>query len=236
MFVCALVLASTTPGQTHVSGLQPIKITDRFNLGGRTIVVPAPEDFTNGLGRFERFTTLITATEGPDLDILAAHVPNLIVEDLSKAATPIDLYTKVSVAKKARSMDITPESFAVIVTAVEKNFTNYVDPNSPIMKRSIASANTKMKERTGEDVGLKLREPTNLGFFDKRPGVLSTMAIMNVEANGRSQAVLTSVSFLLVNKRCIYVAVFKGLTGDEDVKTVQDLTKKWTTAIIAANR
>jgi len=99
ILACAFVLAAAAWGQkpTDVTG-------DRFDLGGRKVVVPAPEGFTNGLGRFDRFTTVMTATESPDLDILLAHVPTSMVDELTKGPANIDFYTKVSVAKKARTL------------------------------------------------------------------------------------------------------------------------------------
>jgi hypothetical protein len=178
----------------------------------------------------------MTVTESPDLDILAAHVPNSMVEVLSKGPADMNFYTKVSVAKRARNYDLTPEGFDELIATVEKNFSSYLDLNSPVMKRTVDNANTNLKEKLGPDTNIGLSQPTNLGFFDKKPGVFSAMILTNVEAPGVKKTVLNSISYVLVNKRLIYVYGFKALTNNEDVKILEDFTKKWTAAIIAANK
>jgi len=209
---------------------------DSFDLGGRTVVVPAPAGFTNGLGRFERFTTVMTGKESPDLDILAAHVPISKVEELTRGPVALDLYTKVSINKRGRTLDVTPEMFTALIAAVKKNFGNFIDPSSAIVRQTIASANTKLKEQMGPDAEIDLGQQTNLGFFDEQPRIFSGMVIMKVTENGSPKVVLTSVSYLLLNKRCVYAYCIKALSGGEDAKTLQDFTKKWTAALIAANK
>ena len=231
ILACAFVLAAAAWGQkpAGVGG-------DRFDLGGRAVVVPAPESFTNGLGRFDRFTTVMTATESPDLDILLAHVPTSMVDELTKGPANIDFYTKVSVAKKARTYDLTLAGFDQMVASVEKNFGNYIDLNNPRIKRTVESANTNLKDKLGPDTHINMSQPTSLGFFDKKPGVFSGMILMNVEGNGVRKKVLNSMSYVLVNRRLIYVYAFKTFTSDEDVKPLEDFAKKWTAAIRAANK
>jgi len=209
---------------------------DSFDLGGRAIVVPAPQGFANGLGRFEKFSMVMNATEGPNLDILAAHAPVSKTEELMRGSVSLDLYTKVSVLKSLRTMDVTPENFATVVAEVEKNFTSFIDPNGPTIKGAVASANAKLKEQTGEEAGLDLSQPKSLGFFDKQPQIFSAMVMMNVAVNGGHKTMLSSLSYLLINKRLVYAYVFKELTSEEDVKTLQVFTRKWTSAIVAANK
>ena len=62
------------------------------------------------------------------------------------------------------------------------------------------------------------------------------MVMMNVAVNDGHKTMLSSLSYLLINKRLVYAYCFKELTSEEDVKTLQDFTKKWTSAIVAANK
>jgi len=231
ILACALVFVLSAAGQKPADAP-----SDRFNLGGRTVIVPAPEGFANGLRLIERFSAIANATEGADLDTLAAHVPISSLLDLMSGAAALDLYTKVSVAKKARSIDLTPAQFNGVVATVQKNFSSYIDPKNPSFKKTIETASTRLKERLGTETSLELSQPQNLGFFDKKPGVFSGMLMMSVHVNDVSQTMLGSVSYVLVNKRLIYVYGFKPLKSDEDVTTLQNFIKKWTAAIIAANR
>ena len=86
ILTCALVFVLPAAGQK--SAAAP---SDRFNLGGRTVIVPAPEGFTNGLGLLERFSAIANATEGADLDTLAAHVPISSLLDLMSGVAALDL-------------------------------------------------------------------------------------------------------------------------------------------------
>jgi len=86
ILTCALVFVLPAAGQKPAAA-----DSDRFILGGRTVIVPAPEGFTNGLRLLERFSAIANATEGADLDTLAAHVPISSLLDLMSGVAALDL-------------------------------------------------------------------------------------------------------------------------------------------------
>ena len=209
---------------------------DMYDIGGRKVRIPAPEGFSDGL-RFERYSALISATEYPDLEILASHVSAVTAQKLEKGASPpLEFYTKVSVDKRFKTMDQTPELFAYTVADLEKNFDTYIDPNGPTVRSMVKGVDKGLTSEAGREAKFDISQPRNLGYFERSEHVFSALMLNEVRAFNRQKTMLVSISMVNVDRRLLYVYVYKVYSSEADIQLVTDTTKKWTAAIIAANK
>jgi len=210
---------------------------DLYMVGGREVRIPPPEGFTDAFASLEKYTLLITATESPGLEIVASHVENSIAKRIEKGGNPpLDLYTKVSVDRQLKTVDETPELFAATVAVLEKNFDTYLDPSLPLMKSVIKNTDQGLTAEYRREAKLDLKQPRRLGFFEKKADVFSALMITDVQAFGRKKTMLTSLSLVNVNRRLLYVYGYKVFSSESDIRALTDFTKKWTAAILAANK
>jgi hypothetical protein len=232
----ALVLAAMLAGMTHAQ--QPGGLAgDLYRIGDRFVRVPAPAGFTDAGSRFENMRERFTASESPDSELLAVFVQNVLVPSLEKGDDPdLEFYAKVSVLRAAKTVDFTPDLFAFYTTDLEKKFDKMLDPTGPALAPLIKNAEKGLDTHWGRGTGFDLKEPKNLGFFDKQPCIFSAMVLMNVELLEKKIPLLVSLSFVLVNKRIVYVSGYRRLTNGKDAEVLRDFTMKWTAGIVAANK
>ena len=210
---------------------------DVYTVGGREVRIPSPEGFTDAFARLEKYASLISSTESPSLEVVASHVENSVAKRIEKGGSPeLDLYTKVSVDKQLKVVDQTPELFAATVAALEKNFDTYLDPSLPLMKSVIKNTDQGLTTEYGRDAKLDLKKPRRLGIFEKKADVFSALMITDVQAFGRKKTMLTALSLVNVNRRLLYVYAYKVFSSESDIHALTDFTKKWTAAILAANK
>ncbi len=76
------------------------------------------------------------ATEDARNEVLTIHLPASEFPKLeANQDKDLDLYTKVSVSKRVKTLDISPSMFAELVSASEKQIVALLGPNSDIFKR-----------------------------------------------------------------------------------------------------
>ena len=209
---------------------------DTFDVGGRTIAIPPPEGFVNGL-KFERYASVISAAESALLQTLASHLDIAVAKRIEKGGSPpLDLYTKVSVAKDTKDIDGTPEVFAATVATLEKNFDTYVDPNGPTIRSIVKEVDQGLTNEYGKQAKVDISHPRRLGFFEKNEHVFSAIMMNQVQAFDRQKTMLVSISLISVGRRLLYVYVYKVYSSESDIPLVTEMTKKWTQAIVMANK
>jgi hypothetical protein len=210
--------------------------SDKYQFGDRRITIPAPDGFTNVVGRFAHVTKRMNATESPGNDLLAVHVPETFVPKL-QASEEIDLefYTKASAINRIRAADVSAELYKAVVADLEKNFNTYLDPNGPVMT-GVEKNSEKGLAAIGNETKVEMAGTKNLGFFEKTPQVFSAMMQLNLVMYGRRLTTLGTLSAMHIKGRFITVATYKMNPTDRDAKMLADFAKKWTAKIIAANK
>lgn len=233
----ALVVLTYTAGASAQTSPESASPSDSFEIGSRTIRVPAPEGFTKIGRRHGRILSVQEASEPAKNEIIAIHLPT---DQLSRSKRNPDwqpeFFTKVSASRIGRDEDITPESFLAVGAYIEKEFAKMTDPRgrSVLAEQHYASKNlTELLERTTK---VQRDQPVSLGVFDRSDRVHSTLALMSLSANNRSYKFLGSVSFVYVNMRLLYVYVYKSDPVEEDLAMIRDFTRNWTASIVAANQ
>lgn len=210
--------------------------TDVYPLGTRTVKIPAPEGFSEISARFPRIAARLAATEDPGNEILAVHLPDsLLYEFTYDQDRDLEFYTKVSVARPARTLVFTPAMFAEMVAKMERSFDTYLDPDGPLLREIKGNAEKGMAEYWGTDAKVALNQPKSLGFFDKGENVFSAMLFINVALNRKRYPLLVTTSSLNINNRLVFLYAYRMSAAKEDIEMLRTFTKKWTTAVLAAN-
>jgi hypothetical protein len=210
--------------------------SDRFRLGSRTVRIPAPEGFTDVLLRFERVAGRLMATEDPGNEPLATHLPVSVIPQFeANRDHDLEFYTKVSISKRLRGVDITPEAFWQIQSSVDKEIGVLFGADGTLRSRIEGNTGKGLSALWENQTSVRIDQPLNLGVFDKGEKVISSMVFLKYEVNAKKCSMLATMSFLSVNQRLLFVYAFKTNWIKEDIEMLRDFTKKWTSAIIAAN-
>jgi len=205
-----------------------------YDLGGRTVRVPAPESFTDTVQHYPRIAARLIAAESPQNEVLAVHVTDEIVPQIKAGGEPdLPFYTKVSVWKQLKGADVETHDFRSLAAEFEKQ--------SPGTLQSIAKAGeTRAGERLtthwGSEVNLKIGETRLLGIFDSQPQSVSSMFLMSLEMFNRRVLVLGSMSLVHVNKRILFLYVFRTPESAADQDLVAEVTRSWVARTVAANK
>lgn len=236
--VCAIGL--TTQAQDHAPRAEKAK-TSSVRLGDKVISIPDPDGFEEAMSQFPKYKERVIATEGPDNDALLAHSPVSDCELMRNgSAATYDHYTKVSVLKVGRELTVSRALMTEAVASFRKNAGTYLDPNGATMKSLAKKAARGLTEADARETKLDFTQTQHLGEFDVRPDINSFLLLMTVRVSaGGTEAtvpMLTSLSFVRVKERIIYVYVFKKYRAETDVEAIKQFTTKWTTGIVAANK
>jgi hypothetical protein len=220
--------------------LQPKPAIAVFQLGDQVTRIPAPVGFEEGASQFEKIKQHFTATEAPDNDMLAVHLPRADCERLRAGEFgPFDFYTKISIRRAIRGENYSAARFADLVEAFRKSGSQILDINGPTMKGIVARLDKSLTELSQQSTEIDLSQPVNLGEFDTRPNVYSVMLLMNFKTKiGDEEAsvpVLGGLSYVRINQRLVYVYTYRKYKAGADVQTLRDFTKAWIGQILAAN-
>jgi hypothetical protein len=228
--VCAL--AASAAGQSPSENAS----CDTYDIGSRTVRIPAPEGFTKIGLRYNHILSVQVAAEPANNEIFALHLPN---EQLSKHLTDFngspEFFTKVSVSRVGRNEDITPAGFAATKAYIEQEFARMTDPDNAAMKAGQQIVSKNITELLDSHTKGKWDRPVNLGVFDSGDRVYSTLTLLSPSANKTKYKFLATVSFVFVNSRLIYVYAYRSNPVEADVELLRDFTRRWTALIIAAN-
>jgi len=210
------------------------------SVGDRAISIPPPEGFEEASSQFQRVKARFEATEAPQNDVLAVHLPTGDCNLARRGERPtFEQYTKVSVLRAGRQQSITPAFFAHIVSEFRKNDSTYLDMDSPKMQEMFKQWDRELSKLESKDLKLDLSQPRKLGEFDVRQNVYSLMLLMNLNVGAEGQQttipMLASMTYLLVKDKVIFVYTYKRYHSRTDVATLKDFTTKWNNSILAAN-
>lgn len=196
---------------------------DSYDLGERKVRVPAPDNFTDTMVLYPRIAGRLVASESPLNEVLAVHVTDEILPQIKNGEEPdLPFYTKVSVLKQFKAVDVESADFQSLVADVEKQSPGALQS---IAKSGEKTSNEGLNKHWGGDVGLKIGETRILGHFDKQLQSYSTMFIVNLEMFNRKMTVLGSMSLVHVNKRVLFLYIFRLPTSASDQDVVANVAK-----------
>jgi hypothetical protein len=230
LFICLFALLVPVAAQ-----YPPDKNPDTFHLGAKTVRIPPPENFTDVIGLIRNDNGRFAPDEPGGL--LSLAVPDKVIDRL--AATPLmqlDIYTKARIEPSIRTTEISPDLYASVVSEFQKNFTTLFDPKGKIVNDARQEIKDFVTRVSGNKSKVEVAPVRNLGYFQKTENTFSALMLMTIEVNGTRIPMLVTVSLLRINDRLINAAVYKRLPTEQDFTLIPEFTKKWTTAILTANK
>lgn len=220
------LLCVTVGAQTRV---EP---QDSFDLNGATVRIPPPDGFAATFGRFTRLRGRFGASAGTLVEV---HVPVNVITDLEKSQD-IDLtfYTRVTVPEGSYERDFSPDEFRELVANFEKQYPAEFDPkrSRDAMGRLADGRNVFLGTGPGSSVTMT----TNLGQFGRGSNVFNGMALKRILVPGRDTDQLVAMSVLYLRKRIVSTYFYRTFHDEKDAAILRDAVKKWTAAILAANK
>ena len=234
-FFLLLVLTASLFLPLHA---QPnVPISDVYQLGTKQVRVPVPEGFINSATRYDRVVERLYLSEDPRNETIASFVHQSLIPKLDlNQNVDIPLYAKFSVVRSVMAVDCSPENFAQTVKVSKSLNAVFLDPDSKLHKDQEASLSKNLGEVWGTDKQARLVDQKDLGYFQDANGLFSALSATNLQVDGKTFPMVYSTSLVLVNKRLLLLTVYRMGSTKEDVDTIIDVTKKWTAAVIEANK
>lgn len=227
--------AQSTPQAAAPTAAEP-----RYQLGERSVLIPAPEGFVEAISKMPQFKAFFEATEAAALELLAAHIPTADLERLQRGDTQLlRFYTKVSIPRQVKTVDIKAADFSQFVTIFEQQQAEIFDLNNPKIKASLEEIEKNLQGLSGKDVQMVMTQPTNLGVIEKGSDRFIAMILTQLKlqvGTGQVEApLLCAISVLRINQRLVFVYSYREYKSKEDISTLKAFTQKWVGQIIAAN-
>lgn len=236
-----LLLAAFAAAQTSAQ-TRPAPGVQVLRLGAASVRLPAPEGFVEATAKSERVRQYFTTSESPENEMLAVHMPAGTVEGIDGGQTPMpDFYTKVSVLRRAKEMDMSPAGFASLIGTIDRQGSKLFDPKNPDTARKLKEVESRVNAASQNGSQLTFDGPEVLGVFEKSPNVYSMLMLVKLNvtsAGGQSTQipVLAAASFVRVRARVLFVYVYRRFNAAEDADRVKTFARRWNEQIIAANR
>lgn len=214
--------------------------TTLVQLGNRTIDIPSPVGFEEASSRFESVKKRFTATEAPELDLLAVHMTTDDIQRLNRAEKPaLDSYTKVSVQRSSRGRVSTSAELEAIKKELRRPDTAVFDINNPSLQPTLKNLNKGLTELNARETTVDMNQPIVLGEFQNTPNIYATLIVIKYKVNttGREtvDTVVFSVSYVRAKDRLIYVYAYRKYLSQQDATAVVEFAKRWNNQIVAAN-
>ena len=219
--LCLTVGAQTPPAPEGV-----------FQLGDATVSIPAPNGFVPTFARIRGQRDRFSAFRATVAEI---HVPAGVLSDLERDENiDLDFYTRVVIPEGSYIRDFSSDEFSELIASFEKQYTNQLDAK---VARDVAA---RMRQQSVTFVAARpggtFSMTTNLGYFARESNVFSGMALKRIQAFGRQTDLLVAMSVLYIRNRIVSTYFYRTFNDEKDATILRDAAKKWTTAILAANK
>jgi len=227
LFGCLLIALTATLVDAQTSH-------DSFRIGAKTIRIPSPAGFVNGHPKIPQVAAQVKAFEEPDGRTLTMHIPQSIARKViaGERVESLPFYAKIAVNKEMDNIDVTPTMLGEYANLLERDFEKLVDEELP---KTIVNGNKSLTEYLGKNMDAVISRPLNLGTIDRRPDVYSVMFVTVVQHPGKTMPMISVMSHVVVQKRLLYVNIYKEFSTDKDIETLRDFARKWADDILAAN-
>ncbi len=207
---------------------------DSFRIGAKTIRIPSPVGFVNGYPSIPEVAAQVKAFEEPDGRTLTMHIPQSIASKViaGESVESLPFYAKIAVKKGMDNRDITPAKLDKYANRFDRDFEKLIDKELP---KTIVNGNKSLTEYLGKNMDAVISRPLNLGTIDRRPDVYSVMFVSVVQLPGKTMPMISVMSHIVVQKRLLYLNIYKEFSTDKDIETLRDFARKWADDILAAN-
>lgn len=210
-------------------------------LGGKVLLIPAPDGYGEVTAQYESIKTMLASTEPPQNELLAGYVPDSDVSLLKNGKAPVfERYAKISVVRETKERDITRAEFSAVAAFIRGNDKKLLVMDSPESKEVLREFDKSISEQSSKEVKTTPGETTPLGTYNDKPDLFSTMFLGNIkrEVDGdvKTYHVLATLNILHVKDRLLSVATYRGYHSEADVEALKTFTTTWVNSILAANK
>lgn len=211
---------------------------DSFLVGTQTVKVPPPTGFVNAYKKVDSLTKFFDSSADPEARLLGVLVQTDIAVKLknNQRIGTLDFYIEFFVPKMMLNTEVTPRAFAEFVTKTEKDLDILINKNHPENEAAKNRVLDSLQELNGRPANIEIKPPKNLGTIDKQADVFSTMVLTDLVTSEGTSHMLGVRSYVLINKRMLYINTYKRITSEKDIAPFRDFAKIWIAAIIAANK
>jgi len=206
------LLVATGLSVVHAQSTSPYA----YRLGAVTVVVPPPRGFDDAF-KIPEMRDRLPSTD--TVEVLAAHLPADVVRSF-KPGQDLDFYTRVFVLRAAKEQDMSADLIAEFAQRAKSG-------DVPDQRARLA----EIEKQTG----VAISQPLNLGVFDQTPTSFSAMQLTTVKAESGSANVLFSATSIVARRRFVVIQAMRRFNTTADKTALEDFTRTWVRAIIAAN-
>jgi hypothetical protein len=211
-----------------------------YRLGDRDVVIPAPEGFEEASSRVEAVRRSFEATEEPNLEMLAVHVPAEELKRLEGGGTlEMTFYTKVSVARMLKAADYSPSDFRHLISTLEANMAEVYSFDDREMAALMRSQSRSVSELLERESKVDLSKPVNLGVFARTQNAHATALLVKVKIESGDlkleRLLVCGLALVRVRQRLVFVNTYKALQSAADVDALKKFTLSWLARIQQAN-
>jgi len=246
-FSFALIAMAVVLVASAVAPAQSSKVTISVggasaNLGGKVVLLPAPDGYEEVSQQWEAMKTAFTLMTPQEGDLLGAYMQVSDCDLLRNRQVPLmPSWLMVNIYREARTHVSSEAEFARVIAYARKDGENLIDPKKKNIKEQFARMNEFLTNVYSKDVKLDLSKPKILGVFDSRPNVYSQLLLLKLDVHMDGKEVdhppmLGTMSLVLVKQRIITVLAYKKIESNkDDAEMLTTLTTKWINEILAAN-
>jgi hypothetical protein len=148
-------------------------------------------------------------------------------------------YTLVEISRALVSKDVSASDFAELKGAMKGEQEALLKKVQPELKTEIDRINRNLKDKTGDDISLKVEQPVPLGVFAESDRHVSMAMLMRMQVKmaGKNESSTVAVSINLVNVKgkVLYLYGYRAYSGAESVKQLKQFANAWVAKTEKAN-
>lgn len=241
LFLCISCLAICTNAQdkpqenrplTQLLGFEDVKIG-----GSTTIRIPSVEGFIHAVPTSNPLTASFKRRIAGNDDILAIYLSN---DDWKMVETGqrrvLNFYAQFSTSVRYEETGAPAVEFDQLAFSLTKGADQVFDANGGLIPSARDKVRTQLDQgANGAASGPKF-EPTKLGMFNNDKVMFSLLWSQSEIVKGEKITYIFTGSSLYLKNRVLFLHIYRLYHSDADIDVLGTLTKKWTAAIIAANK
>ncbi|MDD3021910.1 MAG: hypothetical protein PHX61_13165 [Alphaproteobacteria bacterium] len=231
--VSLLSLAVIVVGLSSCSEPEPAKV----DIYGESIYIPDMEGYVtvskNEPKLLEFFKNFVPSTN----ILLEAYIEESDLNGLKSGdSSSLQSYATLQTADALiGGKFISDEDFQGIKGELSKNLDNLEDAYREDIDREIGNMNKRIQESYNVDSSVDVGETKSLKNILDTQNSQGVINISNVSGNGVSKKMLSSVTFIHMKNRIIYMYCYKVYKSDADIDDLEKRTEKFYNALLQAN-
>ena len=219
-------------------GQQAVVDRNAYLVGTQNRKVPPQTGFINAYQKVDSITKFFDTSSDPETSLLGVLVLTDVAVKLKTNLHigTLDVYIQFYVPKMMANVEVSRAEFADFTAKTEREVNILIDKNHPENRAARERVLDGLQQLNGRSDDLEMTQAKNLGTIDKQEQIFSTMIASDIVTNEGTSHMLGIRSFLLVDKRVLYVDSYRRIYSEKDIDPFRDLIKAWTAVVLSANR